>query len=435
MGGYKSFAVSVQGGSHIKSQDVADLFNYESVSIAIVADGHGDSSCFRSAIGASLAVVAARNGIWQFIKEYEPLFKSGAFKKPDPPSHRELEKLIREKLIRQTVAKWNKDVMDDYQNKPFTEDELKTVSSEKYRKRYENGERISHAYGTTLIAVAITPQYWFGYHIGDGRFTILNEDSSGGQPVPWDPRCFLNVVTSICDEDILDRGEEGVRIHLSFYSEEAPPPVAFFLCSDGIDDNYPADEKINAECLYGLYRDIAVTFAEAGYEITCGNDGKSGKLKDLATRFATDGKGDDTSIAGIVNIEKLRKVAPSWKEKMDADKKAKEEAKAVAAARVKAEAEEREKAAEVAATRSAARRSEAEAEEKAKAEKDVKKEPQLLPETEKVEEIKADAALNAVSEAYKKTLESVNYDISKQGVFLSISQHTEKPKDEKNRPL
>jgi len=321
MQGYRSFAVSVQGGSHIKSgtvcQDASGFYDDDGVSIAVVADGHGDSNCFRSDRGATYAINCAIKGIQQFVKEHEALFKQGLLKKPDPPSHRELEKFIREKLIRQTVASWNMLVMTDCQKNPFTEQELENVS-EKYRKRYEEDENINKAYGTSLIAAAVTQWYWFAFHIGDGRFSVLYKDSEGDQPVPWDPKCYLNVTTSICDDDILDRGEEGVRAYLSLHADKEPP-AAFFLCSDGIDDNYPVDEKENAAHLYRLYREIAVTFAEEGYDSTFGKDGISGQLKDLATGFATKGKGDDTSLAGILNTEELIKAAPQWKEKMAAD--------------------------------------------------------------------------------------------------------------------
>jgi hypothetical protein len=233
--------------------------------------------------------------------------------------------------------------------------------SEKYRKRYEEGENISKAYGTSLIAAAITPWYWFAFHIGDGRFSVLHKDSSGDQPVPWDPKCYLNVTTSICDDDILDRGEEGTRAFLSLHADKEPP-VAFFLCSDGIDDNYPVDEKENAAHLYRLYREIAVTCAEEGFESTFGKDGISGQLKDLANGFATRGKGDDTSLAGIVSTEKLKEAAPQWKEKMAADEAERKKAEADAKAKARAETEQREKAAEAAAARKEARKAEREAE-------------------------------------------------------------------------
>jgi serine/threonine protein phosphatase PrpC len=369
MESYKSFAVTVQGGSHIKSgtvcQDASNFYNDESMSVAVVADGHGDSNCFRSDKGSKFAVACATEGIKQFVKEHEALFKQS--KKTVSPSLRELEKFIREKLIKQTVASWNNAVMEHYQKNPFTKQELEKAS-EKYQKRYENGENINKAYGTSLIAATITPWYWFAYHIGDGRFSVLYKDGSGEQPVPWDPKCFLNVTTSICDDDILDRYDDkeerytGVRTYLSMKADKEPP-VAFFLCSDGIDDNYPADEKENAIHLYRLYREIAVTFAEDGYESTCG------QIKDLANEFATKGKGDDTSLAGIVNIEELKKVAPVWKEKMAADEAERKKAKAEADEKAKEEAEQREKTAEEAATRKEARKAEREAE-RAKAEKE-----------------------------------------------------------------
>ena len=313
MKGHRSFAVTVQGGHHIKNgivcQDASDFYDDGGVSVAVVADGHGDTSCFRSDRGAKLAVVCAKMGIRQFVAEHEALFKPGLMKKPSPPSRTELEKLLREKLIKQTVASWNMLVMEDYQKDPFREQEMEKVG-EKYRKQYESGQNISKAYGTSLIAAAITPWYWFGYHIGDGRFTVLYRDGSGGQPVPWDPECYLNVTTSICDDDILDR-ELGVRAFLSLHAEEEPP-VAIFLCSDGVDDNYPVEG--NEVHLYGLYLNIAVTFAEDGYVSTCGEDGKGGQIQDLANEYATKGKGDDTSLAGIVNIEELAKIVPEWKE-------------------------------------------------------------------------------------------------------------------------
>jgi len=80
------------------------------------------------------------------------------------------------------------------------------------------------------------------------------------------------------------------------------------LCSDGVDDNYPVDE--NEKHLYKLYRTIALTFAEDGFESTYK------QLIDLANQFATKGKGDDTSIAGFINMEGLKKAVPIWKKQI-----------------------------------------------------------------------------------------------------------------------
>ena len=365
MNGYRSFAVTVIGGNHIKDNPdnavCQDFSNFcdddDDVSITVVADGHGDSSCFRSHLGSRFAVACVTQGIKDFVKEHVALFPKKQSKFwllrylpkqaiPPAPSRKEFEKLIREKLIKYIVASWNKAVGEHYEKNPFTSEELEKVS-EKYRKRFEDsqqmfldkgsaGEGISKAYGTTLIAAAITPHYWFGFHIGDGRFTVLYPDK-GEQPVPWDEKCFLNATTSICDGDILER-DKGVRSFLSFHTENEPP-LAIFLCTDGIDDNYPVDEKENKTQLIRLYRTISLTFVDDGYESTCV------QLKDLINQFATKGKGDDTSIGCIINIEETKKAAleHGWKEKMEAAEEVRSRKKDEAAAKVKSEHEAAEK--------------------------------------------------------------------------------------------
>jgi serine/threonine protein phosphatase PrpC len=380
MKGYQAFAVSVHGGSHIEegmpNQDSAWGGEYEdvSVTIAVVADGHGDKSCFRSDRGSKEAVMRARLGIYNFVKEHEPLFKDkdNAIQrfvkehvpllkdsnKPDPPSKIEFEKLLNEKLFKQIIASWNKCIWDDYKAHPFTEEELAKVSG-KYRerydetnkKKYEEGRYISKAYGTSLIAAAITPYYWFGFHIGDGRFSVLYPDGSGDQPVPWDERCYLNVTTSLCDDDVLEH-EQGIRSYLSFDMDKLP--IAVYLCSDGIDDNYPVDG--NEIHLYRLYRKISVTFADDGYDSTCK------QLEELANEFATRGKGDDTSVAGFINLEEMKKAAPQWKEKIAKAEADRAEEKRLATEKAAAEAAAEEEAAKKAAEEKAA----AEAEEAAK---------------------------------------------------------------------
>jgi len=325
---YKPFAGTVIGGSHIKHgkgcEDASTKYEDAGVSIAVVADGHGDDNCFRSARGSTFAVACAEKGIQEFVKylnepeEAEPDEKKGLMKsaldkllkrsvhapviRESLLKREEAELQLRERLIKSIIQAWFKMTTEDFTNNPITEDELKNVG-DKYRKRYAEGKDLHHAYGTTLIAAAITPYYWFGIHIGDGRFTALYENGSYDQPVPWDDKCYLNVTTSICDDDAAVKA----RCYFSFHEVKAPP-VAVFLCSDGVDDNYPVDG--NEKYLYKLYCTIALTFAEDGFESTCK------QLEDLANQFATKGKGDDTSIAGFINMEALKEAVPIWKEQI-----------------------------------------------------------------------------------------------------------------------
>jgi len=301
MNAYKSFAVTVTGGSHIKHGKGCEDFSFKhedsGVSIAVVADGHGDDNCFRSAKGAAFAVACAAKSIQEFVKLYESKFSPGLLRKKILPSHDDLDKAVRD-LVKHIIALWQEKVEENYAAFPFTTEELEKAD-DKHRKKIEAGQSISSAYGTTLIAAAITSYYWFGFHIGDGRLTALYPDGSYNQPVPWDEKCYLNVTTSICDDDAIDQ----FRCYFSLHAEAAPP-FAVFLCSDGIDDNYPVDE--NEKHLFKLYRTIAITFAEDGFESTCR------QLKDLLNSFATKGKGDDTSIAGFINMDGLKQAVPVW---------------------------------------------------------------------------------------------------------------------------
>jgi serine/threonine protein phosphatase PrpC len=300
---YQSFSASVIGGSHVKHgkdiQDRTKSFDNPKLSFAVVADGHGADECFRSAQGAKIAVECASKALHDFINEIEPCFIEKLSRKASPPSHEEFEKPLRG-LVNHIVAQWHEGVDRHVQVEPFTPAELETAG-EKYRDRYEAGEHYAKAYGTTLIAAALTSQYWFGLHIGDGRLTALYRDGSFDQPVPWDKKCFLNQTTSICDDDAAERA----RVYCSFHGEKAPP-AAVFLCSDGVDDNYPVEE--NERHLFKLYRTIALTFAEEGFPSTVT------QIKDLTASFAAKGKGDDTSIAGLVDMDGIQSAAPLWRE-------------------------------------------------------------------------------------------------------------------------
>ncbi|MCL2825768.1 MAG: protein phosphatase 2C domain-containing protein, partial [Polyangiaceae bacterium] len=305
---FRAFSVIATGGTHAKRgipcQDahLSEDCTFPMVSIAVVADGHGDENCFRSHNGSELIVACARDSVHKFVREHECRFD------PDYPggpiSRDDLEAELRSQLIPHLIECWNEDVKDHYAKNPFTESEL-SKAPDKYREDFRKGLRISKAYGTTIILAAITPHYWFGIHVGDGRFTVLYPSGKGNQPVPWDPKCYLNVTTSVCDDDVISR-KLGARSHLSLHSD-AKPPVAAFVCTDGLDDNYPVEDNMLHLCR--VYREIALSFAE-NFEDTYV------QLRALADQFASRAKADDTSIAGFINVQKMKSVAPEWKKQI-----------------------------------------------------------------------------------------------------------------------
>jgi len=301
MNNYKAFAITATGISHTKQglvcQDASYKNENDKVSIAVVADGHGDSNCFRSDKGSKLAVACAVKGMEEFAVIHAQKFSKSQIKKNIESCKNDFEKSLRD-LVKFIIASWQVKVEEDYTANPFNQQELE-LADEKHRKKYEAGNELNKAYGTTLIAAAITNDYWFGIHIGDGRLTALYPDGSFDQPVPWDEKCYLNVTTSICDDDALEKA----RTYFSF-NEFSPPPVAVFICTDGIDDNYPVEE--NEKHLFKLYRTIALTFVNDDFDSTYN------QMIELVDAYATKGKGDDTSIAGFIDMKKIKKTEQIW---------------------------------------------------------------------------------------------------------------------------
>lgn len=275
----KSFHISVQGASHIKKnkecQDASTSYTDETVSLAVVCDGHGGDDYVRSAIGSKYASEIAERNIRDFCSHVER----------DALKHHS-EKLIAT-LEGSIINDWNEAVNKHFSENPLSEAEI-SVLSEKAKRRYLNGERIESAYGTTLIAVAVTTDFWFGIHIGDGKCVAVSPEGRFVQPIPWDDKCFLNATTSICDTDALNNFRH-------FYSEKLP--VAVFVGSDGIDDCFKNSQQLNSLYKTILYSFTTSEFCDAVKE-----------LKDYLPRLSAKGSGDDVSIAAVLDMEKIGEI-------------------------------------------------------------------------------------------------------------------------------
>lgn len=274
----KSFAVTEQGASHIKRgkpcEDHSASYSDENCAIAVVCDGHGGDDYVRSKRGSKFGCEVAVRCIRTFIAEVD-----------EEDLRLNHERLIHN-LAGSIISAWNDDVRADYEKEPFREEELAIVSA-KARRKYESG-KIESAYGTTMIAVVSTKNYWFGIHIGDGKCVEIGRDSVFSQPIPWDNRCFLNATTSICDSDAL----MGFR---QFYSQELP--AAVFVGSDGIDDCFKTDEQ-----LYNLYKPVLYSFANFGFNSAVK------ELKEFLPRLSAKGSGDDMSVAAILDLDAIGEI-------------------------------------------------------------------------------------------------------------------------------
>lgn len=281
---YRAFGMTVIGASHIKSGTVCQDFSLSCElpdrRISVVCDGHGGADYFRSDRGSRFAAEA----FTECMKDPDVISVLSA------AATQKQRKSRIEQIIKSIIARWNSLVEQDMRQHPFDEDELSGVS-EKARRRYEAGERLRAAYGTTLIGAVLAEDFWLGLQIGDGKCVLVSENGEFTQPIPWDEECFLNVTTSLCDEN----AAKEFRFCFS-----RTLPAAVFIGSDGIDDCFAGDER-----LYDFYRVTLKSFAETDEETAIA------QLKEYLPTLSEKGSGDDMSVGIIVNtaFEKSRQAS------------------------------------------------------------------------------------------------------------------------------
>lgn len=295
---YKSFASSTIGADHIRRnvccQDAVGKYEDDRMSIVAIADGHGSPQYFRSESGAKYAVDAAIECVKNFVDNVSIDEDNSAESILTHPKNRDI---VMKDLQKSILVAWHKSIEQDYQENPFTDDEVKDLP-DKYKERYASGA-FESAYGATIIVAVVTSEFWLALQIGDGHCVIVNNEEKVYHPVPEDIECYDNITTSICQKTAQD----------SFrYYFDTDIPIAIFLASDGVEDSYDYDEM-----LYALYRGIVVVF---------GKDFESGvkEIDEFLPVITQKGKGDDTSMAGIIDTEKIKCCANRFRKRITDEK-------------------------------------------------------------------------------------------------------------------
>lgn len=264
-------------------EDYSVSFSDDNVRIIIVADGHGNNNYPRAQFGSKFASESALEMMTEFVKSADA----------DSVIDNNANHIIFWQLEASILNRWHEKVNEHFNNNPLTDAELSLVS-EKIKAQYQNGERIAKAYGTTLIAFAITKDYSFGIQIGDGLCVCFNDDLDASIPIPDDDKCFLNVTTSICDDDAID---EFRFIVLD------KTPAAVFLGTDGIDDSYSSNEQ-----LFEMYRSMISLFVK--YD----TDFAKKEIEDYLPVITKKGSGDDVSIAYAVDMSRIKDLTSRFEE-------------------------------------------------------------------------------------------------------------------------
>ncbi len=282
-----AFSRSIQGVSHVKTgkvcQDFSLHFQSSKLKIAIVSDGHGGASYCRSDRGSRLAADAMFECIQTFCEDVRTNGLQELQQENECLRQKRSDELLVQ-LEKSFVARWRSKVEEDWNQNPLTEVELESVP-EKSAEQFKQGNRVEKAYGATILAVAITPEFWFAMQLGDGSCVAVRKNRSAWFPVPEDDSCTEEgtQTSSLC--------EESPILKFRHYWGVGGFPEAIYVSTDGIENCYPLFEKKSR--LGKLYCAITEEFHEVGFE--------SG-LRSLEEYMFSDlsRSGDDISIAGIV---------------------------------------------------------------------------------------------------------------------------------------
>lgn len=292
---------SCQGESHKANNKICQDYSLSlsdpdtRSTIAVVCDGHGGDTYFRSAIGAKFAAEITAKKTIQFLNETNlsvlancPPLQMGIFEDNGHNNRMEVDAVMR-RLFTSIYAEWRTSIERDAKREP-TKWEIDNVK-EQYIELLKDEENLVKIYGCTLMAFVYTPSFWFGFHIGDGKFVIVNQEYEMIQPIPWDERCFLNKTTSLC-------GNEPQNDFRYCINVDSHSPVAVFMGSDGIDDTYGDGDK-----LYAFYGDIMKELAINGKNSVLQS------LKEDLPILSKLGSQDDMSIAIVYDESKIAKAA------------------------------------------------------------------------------------------------------------------------------
>lgn len=289
-----TFHQTIQGYSHIVRNVVCEdssgsyTDSEKDLSIAVVADGHGEDACVRSALGSRFAV----DSVIHCMKEFAQLASTEDEAHNQPSILEQLcipsrENRTVKQLSDSIFSRWSHLVHEHYSENPLSTEEYETGGE--YVKDLSTAHRIEHLYGTTFIAGIRIGAVYLLLQQGDGRCVVFYEDGSVNMPIPWDERCYANVTTSVSDED----ASSSVR-HAVLHDKERLP-IACFFGSDGIEDSYTS---INGT--YDYYRRLMIDIMK--FQTTEEIEEHLRKTLPDISKF---GSGDDTSVAGIVDTKAI----------------------------------------------------------------------------------------------------------------------------------
>jgi serine/threonine protein phosphatase PrpC len=239
-----------------------------------VADGHGSSKCFRSHVGAVIAVETAVQVCRDFLErigDAAPSTVKSAAEQQIPP---------------RIFETWMRRVSDHWARNPFSEAELARLAEEAgpaARDRAASNKEFQVAYGATLLAVLLTSEFLICFQLGDGEILAVS-DATGEvvRAVPEDESLIADETHSLSQEYAF----KHVRYRFQLFQDT--PPGLVLLSTDGYAKSFKSPEgflKVGADYLEMIRAD--------------GADAVRNRLPHWLEETSREGGGDDITL-GII---------------------------------------------------------------------------------------------------------------------------------------
>jgi hypothetical protein len=194
-----------------------------------------------------------------------------------------VKRLLEDRLPRELVTTWQRRVLNHLEHQPFEKDELDTLSRRVGRSAVQDVQANPLlAYGSTLLATIVTPDFVALLQIGDGDILLVSEEREVYRPVPPDLRLLGNATTSLCSS------QAWLDFRSAFIPLANHPPALIMLSTDGYANSFSNDDnflQVGADFL-----DILRTQGEGAVRAN---------LPDWLDEATHSGSGDDITTALI----------------------------------------------------------------------------------------------------------------------------------------
>lgn len=172
---------TVVGATHIKkgipNQDALLIQDLGEAQVLCLSDGHGSKRCFRSHVGAQLAVEALAEAVAALLPELREALKAAAISPEAIPAGGitgvgEPPIAFLRTLAEQTLKRWVQKVMGHLKATPFQTEEVEDLD---YAGRRALGGNALLAYGATLMGAVLVDGYLVGVNLGDGDLMVYSK--------------------------------------------------------------------------------------------------------------------------------------------------------------------------------------------------------------------------------------------------------------------